>query len=124
VGRPIVVHFDLTTAKSRRAVLNLAHARLRSGKRGFDRACSPKLAVVAGRRRNLWATRWKGWLSPSELEHVNRCFAKIIETMQARVDNSKQRRKCYEFTFVLAPTVPQPAERNPIRHHRCKDNVR
>src|SRR5438067_11035792 len=62
VGRPIVVHFDLTTAKSTRAVLDLAHARSRSGKRGFDRACKAGVAVVEGARRNLWATRWKGWL--------------------------------------------------------------
>src|SRR3954469_7306230 len=41
VGRPLVVHFDLKTPKSRRAVLDLAHARLRSGRRGFDRACYP-----------------------------------------------------------------------------------
>jgi DNA-binding transcriptional ArsR family regulator len=111
-GRPLVVHFDLTTAKSRRAVLELAHARMRSGTRGFNRACNPKLAVVGGPRRNLWATRWKGWLSPSELEDVNRCLARIIDTMQARAGDPKQRRKCYELTFVFVPTVPQPVELN------------
>jgi DNA-binding transcriptional ArsR family regulator len=108
VGRPIVVRFDLGTAKSKRAVLDLAHARLRSGARGFDRACHPQIAEVEGPRRNLWATRWKGWLSPAELEEVNRCFGKLIDAMQARPGDERQRRKCYELTFVFAPTVPQP----------------
>jgi len=107
-GRPFVVHFDLTTAESRRSVLALAHARMRGGMRGFDRACDPTIASVAGSRRNLWATRWKGWLSAAELEEVNRCFAKLIEAMHAQPGSSKHQRKCYEFTFVFAPSVPQP----------------
>jgi DNA-binding transcriptional ArsR family regulator len=107
-GRPIVVRFDLATAKSRRAVLALAHARLRSGKRGFDRACNPALAVVEGPRRNLWATRWKGWLSASELEAVNRCFATVIDLMNSRPGGPERRRQCYELTFVFAPSMPQP----------------
>jgi DNA-binding transcriptional ArsR family regulator len=107
-GRPLVVHFDLTTAKSRQLVLDLAHARIRGGTRGFDRACNPTIANVEGSRRNLWATRWKGWLSPTELEEVNRYFAKLIDAMHAQPGNMAHQRKCYEFTFVFAPSVPQP----------------
>jgi DNA-binding transcriptional ArsR family regulator len=110
VGRPIVVRFDLSTAKSKRAVLDLAHARLRSAARGFDRACHPQMAEVEGPRRNLWATRWKGWLSAGELEEVNRCFAKLIDAMHGQPGDAGQRRKCYELTFVFAPTVPQPRQ--------------
>jgi DNA-binding transcriptional ArsR family regulator len=108
VGRPLTVRFDLATMKSRRAVLDLAHARLRSGKRGFDRACTPDIAVVDGERRNLWATRWKGWLSPSELEEVNRCFGTVINLMRSQPGEQRSQRQCYEFTFVFAPSVPQP----------------
>lgn len=123
VGRPLVVHFDLTTAKSRRLVLDLAHARIRGGMRGFDRACNSTTANVEGSRRNLWATRWKGWLSPAELEEVNRCFAKLIDAMHAQPGNTAHQRKCYELTFVFAPTIPQPVHATTPRRTQIRRSV-
>src|SRR6266536_2426836 len=71
-GRPLSVRYDLSTERSRRAVLALARTRLRSAARGFVRACRPETATVEGPRRNLWVARWKGWLSDRELGQANR----------------------------------------------------
>src|SRR5438067_1865500 len=61
-GRPMVVRLNLGTERTRKAVIALARIRLRSAARGFVRACRPDVATVEGPKRNLWMTRWKGWL--------------------------------------------------------------
>lgn len=103
-GRPLVARFDLSTPRARRAVLDLAAARLRSASRGFVRACQQQTAVVEGPRRNLWATRWAGALTPQALEEANRLFARLIALFRPR-RSKRTDEAVFELTFVLAPTV-------------------
>jgi DNA-binding MarR family transcriptional regulator len=103
-GRPLVVRFDFSTRTARQAVLSLAAARLRSAARGFARACHRQIAVVEGPRRNLWATRWTGTLTPQALEEANRLFARLIDLFGPRHSSIKDE-QLFELTFVLAPTV-------------------
>src|SRR3954465_11455539 len=70
-GRPLLVEYDLHSARSRRAVVRLGETRLRNAARGFRRACDPSVAVVSGPRRNVWVARWQGWLTNEDLERVN-----------------------------------------------------
>jgi hypothetical protein len=109
-GRPHIVRFDLRTPRARKAVLALAAARLRSAGRGFVRACREQIAVVEGPRRNLWATRWTGTLTPSALEEANRHFARLIELFKSRRSGAPDE-PVFELTFVLAPTVVRRRER-------------
>jgi DNA-binding transcriptional ArsR family regulator len=104
-GRPMVVRFDLSTARSMKAVLALARMRLRSASRGFERACRPDIATVTGPRRNLWVSRWKGWLSTQELEEANAHLIRLIELLQHKAGPASAGRKLHECTFVLAPVV-------------------
>jgi predicted transcriptional regulator len=104
-GRPMVVRFDLATERTRKAVIALAKIRLRSAARGFVRACRPDVATVEGPTRNLWVTRWKGWLSNRELEEANAHLARLIELLRHRAGPVSAKRKLHEFTFVLAPIV-------------------
>jgi DNA-binding transcriptional ArsR family regulator len=107
-GRPLSVRYDLGTERARRAVIALARTRLSSAARGFVRACRPDLATIEGPRRNLWVARWKGWLSDPELEEANRHLSRLIELLRHGAGRSSARRRCHEFTFALAPIVPQP----------------
>lgn len=104
-GRPMVVRFDLGTRRTRKAVIALARIRLRSAARGFVRACRPDVATVEGPTRNLWVTRWKGWLSNRELEEANTHLARLIELLRHKAGPVSAKRKLHEFTFVLAPVV-------------------
>jgi DNA-binding transcriptional ArsR family regulator len=99
-GRPFVVRFDLRTPASRQAVVTLGGARLRAAKRGFERACHKGSVEVDGPRRNLWASRWKGWLSKKELEAANELLWRLYGLLFAR---KAPNRRCYELTLVLAP---------------------
>jgi hypothetical protein len=107
-GRPIVVYFDATIGKSRRAVLQLVGARLRSAMRGFKRAFRPDVAIVEGPHRNIWGSRWTGWLSQVELEQVNRHFAQLTDLFRKTAGPRAAGRRYHELTFVLSPAVPQP----------------
>ena len=104
-GRPMIVRFNLSTERTRQAVVALARIRLRSAARGFVRACRPELATVEGPNRNLWVTRWKGWLSNRELQEANIHLARLIELLRHRAGPVSAKRKLHEFTFVLAPVV-------------------
>src|SRR6185437_7960372 len=103
--------FDLSTPRARRAVLDLAAARLRGAARGFVRACQEQTPVVEGPRRNLWATRWTGTLTPHALEEANRLFARLIDLFKPRRPGGADE-PIFELTFVLAPTVQRHRGRN------------
>jgi DNA-binding transcriptional ArsR family regulator len=106
-GYPLFVRFDLTTKRSRGAVLALVSARIRRAARGFRRACHPEVAVVEGRDRNLWGTRWEGLLSESGLREMNRLFMRQIALLKPKAANANRSRKLYELTFVFAPVIPE-----------------
>jgi len=116
-GRPFSVQYDLTTPGIRRAVIALAHIRLRSAARGFVRACDAKLATTHGARRNLWVTHWKGWLSDQELEEVNRLLKRLVRLL-SHEPGERRRRRAHELTFALAPVVPRVSGLRPTRSRR------
>ncbi len=104
-GRPFLVRYDLSTPKSRRAVIAIGRARFRSGQWGFVRACSSPGAVVEGPRRNLWVAHWKGWLTVRDLEKANRLLAELVDVFTPSVDDTKKERSPYELTFAVAPVI-------------------
>jgi DNA-binding transcriptional ArsR family regulator len=106
-GRPLAVHFDLSTNERKRAVIALARARIRSAARGFERACRPGAVKVEGSHRDLWATHLKGWLSNDELKKLNELFARLIHLIGRSGGESVHSKRGYELTFVLAPILPR-----------------
>jgi hypothetical protein len=96
---------------NRSAVLRVIGAMLRSAERIFRRGFRTDVAVVRGPRRNLWAGRSRGALSPDELAEVNVLLDRLNTLMRSgRRDREDQRsadRSQYELTFVLAPADPE-----------------
>ena len=104
-GRPFLVRYDLSSPKSRRAVIAIGKARFRSGQRGFVRACSSSNAVVEGPRRNLWVAHWKGWLTMGDLEKANRLLAELVDVFTPTEADSKKDRSPHELTFAVSPVI-------------------
>jgi DNA-binding transcriptional ArsR family regulator len=124
-GRPFLIHFNLGTETSRKAVLRLASIRLRNATRAFGRACRPDIGVVDGARRNLWASDWKGWLSGADLEKANRTLLELVKLFRKVPGKPNSKRKYYVLTYALSPVVPQPSlttangsHRRPLRRLR------
>jgi biotin operon repressor len=107
-GRPLHVRYDLSTEKSKQAVIALARTRLRSASRGFVRACGSGISSPSGSERNLWVARWKGWLSPKDLKEANQLLWRLVKLLRHESVGQNGKRICHEFTFALAPIVPQP----------------
>jgi len=105
-GRPVLVRYDLSSPKTRSAVIALGSSRFRTGRRGFVRACSSDAAVVEGPRRNLWVAHWKGWLTVSDLEKANRLLVELVDLFTPSGDDSRSSRSPYELTFAVAPVIP------------------
>jgi biotin operon repressor len=104
-GRPTFVEHDLSNPRSTELIMTIARTRLREAQRGFERACRARKASTKGTRRNLWVARWKGWLSPKELEEANRHLHRLIDLLQSEPGNRRERRQLHELTFALAPVV-------------------
>jgi hypothetical protein len=104
-GRPFLVRYDLSSPKSRRAVIAIGKARFRAGQRGFVRACASDGAVVEGPRRNLWVAHWNGWLTVRDLEKANRLLAELVDVFTPSLDDTKKDRSPYALTFGIAPVI-------------------
>ncbi|HVD59576.1 MAG TPA: winged helix-turn-helix domain-containing protein [Gemmatimonadaceae bacterium] len=104
-GRPLILKYNLSTPRSRRAVMKIGRIRFRSGERGFLRACKGERVVVEGPHRNLWAAHWKGWLTDKDLEKANRLLLELVDVFRHGADGSGDR-KPIELTFGIAPVIP------------------
>ena len=97
-------------AASARAVRGVVASMLRAAGRDFDAAIARRDVAVDGPRRELWAARGKGWLSPRELERVNALLLELATLLSA--SRSPSRERLYAFQFLLAPTLRgRPARR-------------
>jgi Helix-turn-helix domain len=105
-GRPVIVKYNLATARSRRAVMKLGRVRFRSGERGFVRACRAPGAVTEGPHRNLWAAHWNGWLTKADLVKANALLHKLVHLFRHGADAAGDR-KAMQLTFGIAPVIPR-----------------
>jgi len=110
-GHPVVVRYDLSSPAARRAVMAIGRTRLRSAARGFVRACRPRAAVLAGPQRELWVARRKGWLTRVQVREANRLLLRLLRLLRHEGDAARSATRCFEFTFALAPCMPQPERR-------------
>jgi len=104
-GRPMIVKYDLSTPRNRRAVIRLGLGRFHAGKRSFVRACNSELAVAEGPRRNLWISYWEGWLSDDELHEANRILNSLVDLYRRSSKSGGGGRKPYALTFGIAPVI-------------------
>ncbi|MDP9179329.1 MAG: helix-turn-helix domain-containing protein [Gemmatimonadota bacterium] len=104
-GRPFLVRYDLSSPKSRRAVIAIGRARFKAGRRGFVRACSAPSAIVEGQRRNLWVAHWKGWLTVKDLEKANRLLSQLVDVFTPSTGTATRGREPYELTFAVSPVI-------------------
>lgn len=104
-GRPMIVKYDLSSLRSRRAVVSLGRRRFRAGERAFVRGCKREDAVVEGPGRNLWISHWKGWLSDDEVVEVNRLFHSLVDLYRRSSRTDGGREKPYAITFAIAPSI-------------------
>lgn len=101
--------YDLGAEGNAAELRSFAQAMLHIAGRDFEQALAGGDAVVAGPRRELWASRNKGWLSSADLAEVN----VLLNRLSALTGQPKAagRQHLASLAFVLAPVNARPKRR-------------
>lgn len=83
------------------AITQLVASMLRASGRDFARAIGDPSCQLDGPRRELWAGRIKGWVSPTELERINVLLDELTQLFAHTQDDKRNR--LYSLQFLLAP---------------------
>jgi DNA-binding transcriptional ArsR family regulator len=86
---------------STQALKALVSSMLRGAGRDFDAAIASSGCVVEGERRELWAGRVKGWVSPTDIERINQLLSELGTIFHHAAD--AERTQLLSLQFLLAP---------------------
>ncbi len=95
---PALLH-DTSPGGNSTEVTAVVASMLRLGIRDFQRAAAAGNARTEGTRRELWAIRVAGWLSPSDLASVNRGMRNLRDALGKR----RGAGRLYAITILLTP---------------------
>lgn len=114
---PLRLAYNLGANGNAEELQGFADGLLQVAGRDFRSALDEGLATVAGPQRELWASRSKGWLSPSDLAEVNALLCRLGDLISQ--PRTVQRDKLISLAFFLAPVRSHP-KRRPSRIARSK----
>jgi DNA-binding transcriptional ArsR family regulator len=97
VAQELKLHYEPHRASNRKAVSAIVSSMLRLTTRDFKNAFRSGTVVVSGPRRELWALRKAGRLSPAGLTEVNRRIEELAKTVAA----PHKQGRLYAITVVL-----------------------
>ena len=100
-GKPTRLRYRPSDRRNAAAVTTVVASMLRHASRTFARAMNQH-PVVSGLRRNLWAGRCIAWLTPLEIEELNKLLHRITRLMWTGAPG-RRRARLYALTFVLSP---------------------
>jgi len=91
--------YAATTPHHARAVADTIASMMRLGIRDFRRALGNETNVVDGPRRDVWALRTTGWLTPPRVAEVN----ERIRELSHGVSTARSKGRLYAITVLLTP---------------------
>jgi predicted transcriptional regulator len=97
-GVDLRMHYDLGDPANRAGMNAIVRSMMRLGMRDFQRSLRRADVAVTGPRRDLWALRKSGWLTPAQVEEVNRHIASLARTFRP-----SRRGRLYGLTVLLTP---------------------
>jgi len=100
-AKPSRLRYKPSDRRNAAAITKVVATMLRDASRTFARAMAQH-PVVSGRRRNLWAGRCTAWLTPRELEELNRLLRSITRLM-LRGSPGRRSVRLYALAFALSP---------------------
>jgi len=95
--------------KEARAATAIVGSMLRLGTRDFRRGLLGPGNVLDGPRREVWALRSTGWLSPREVAGVNRRIRALNQAVRSTSQGKGKR--LYAVTILLTPLDRRPRRR-------------
>lgn len=120
-GRPIFLRYELRDPRKVRAVTAYAGSALRIAHRRFAQGFKSDHAVVRGAARNLWAARWRGWLTLTELKEANVLLTRLAALPRGGRSRGRGNARLYDLTYVLSPasacTGAKPGRKKQMRRN-------
>lgn len=104
-GRPIFLRYELGDPRKVRAVTAYGGSALRIAHRRFAQGFKSDHAVVRGPARNLWAARWRGWLTQTELGKANILLTRLAALARGGGSQRGGGAHLYDITWVLSPAT-------------------
>jgi Helix-turn-helix domain len=123
-GRPIFLRYELGDPRKVRAVTAYAGSALRIAHRRFAQGFKSDHAVVRGPARNLWAARWRGWLTLTELRKANVLLARLVGLLRGGGSRGRGEARLYDFTYVLSPASTHTSAKPGRRKKQTRRNKR
>jgi predicted ArsR family transcriptional regulator len=109
VGRPLKLRYPEHRDARTHPLMRLVRSMLRTAERDFRGGLLSDGARADGPRRTLWASRRHAWLTPTELQRLNRTIDALIDIL-TRSRDPKRGQLC-TLTLVLAPRVARSGRR-------------
>jgi DNA-binding transcriptional ArsR family regulator len=100
IARELRLLYQPEDAANRTAISSIVASMLRLGMRDFSRSFQPGNVVVSGSRRELWALRKVGRLSPGQLAAVNRGINRLVDEVKVPAGGDG---RLYAVTVLLTP---------------------
>jgi len=117
-GKRLRLRYKPGKTDNARAVRSVAASMARVAERDFARALADPDTVVEGARRELWASRGKGWVGAAELAEINRLLGCLMELLQQ--PRAPARNRLIALSWVLAPVDAKPARRKAPAPRRAR----
>ena len=108
-GERLKLRYRPGATSNAKAVERVASSVLRIAGRDFSRALANPDTVAEGPQRELWATRLKGWVGPSELAQINRVLQRLGKLLHR--PRTAERNRLVTLSWILAPIDAKPARR-------------
>ncbi|PPT75688.1 transcriptional regulator [Xanthomonas arboricola] len=106
---PVRLVYDLAPRGNADELARFARSLLQVAQQDFEAALEVEGVITEGKKRELWVSRNKGWLSDRDLQEVNVLLERLSElTSQPRAEG---RNRLTSLAFALAPTKAQPKRR-------------
>jgi Helix-turn-helix domain len=110
VAPELLLEYSSTDRNRVRSTSAIVSSMLRLGIRDFRRSLAAGTAQLAGPRRELWALRATGWLTPEEIEGVNG----KMQSLRDAVWKPKGKGRLYGITVLLTPLDQRARKRRNV----------
>jgi len=107
----LTLRYDPSSAANVRGTVRIIDSMLRLTGRDFRRGYRAGHAVVEGPRREIWAIRATGWLTPAMIQDVNRRMRDLKNVVAKRGNRAG---RLYAITMVLVPLDRGRAKRKKV----------
>jgi len=103
------MRYDTKNEETKEIIKKATRSMLRTTNRDFDEGLDSDHAVTEGSGRNIWAGRFKAWLSEDDVCTVNNHLQQVVDILLA--SRREEEHNLHAVTLVITPLKERSARR-------------